>query len=114
MKDPLQRTDSKGSAEQLEKPRVELEEELAALPTAQAKIAQQNAALYLEALERYGADGSGLDPADEKRLKRKLDMRILPALAVCYFFYVSGLEKRRRLTFQYVDKTTLSYAAIYG
>jgi hypothetical protein len=84
----IHRTDSKGSAQELEKPRIE-EEELAALPTAQAKIAQQNAALYLEALERYGADGSGLDPVAEKKLKRKLDLRIIPALAVCYFFYVS-------------------------
>lgn len=86
----LARTPTKGSAAD-EKPRIE-EEELAALPTAQAKIAQQNAALYLEALERYGADGSGLDPVAEKKLKRKLDLRIIPALAVCYFFYVSPLR----------------------
>lgn len=75
---------SKGS---LEKPHA-IEEELSALPTAQAKIAQQNAALYQEALERYGADGSGLDPVAEKKLRRKLDWHIIPALAVCYFFYV--------------------------
>lgn len=85
----IQRTSTKGSAHD-EKPAVEVEEELAALPSAQARIAQQNAALYLEALERYGADGSGLDPAAEKKLKRKLDLRIIPALAVCYFFYVSS------------------------
>ncbi|RSH89938.1 hypothetical protein EHS25_001924 [Saitozyma podzolica] len=64
------------------------------------RIKQQHAALYIEALEKYGEDGS-IDPVAEKQLKRKLDMRILPLLGVCYFFY-------------YVDKTTLSYAAIFG
>ncbi|KAE8358711.1 MFS allantoate transporter [Aspergillus caelatus] len=42
-----------------------------------------------------------IDSDEEKRLIRKLDMRILPLLGICYFFY-------------YVDKTTLSYAAIFG
>ncbi|KAL7418778.1 hypothetical protein Q5752_006461 [Cryptotrichosporon argae] len=61
---------------------------------------RQYADIYYEALEKYGDDGS-IDPAAEKRLKRKLDFRILPLLGVCYFFY-------------YTDKTTLSYAAIFG
>ncbi|KAJ0295345.1 hypothetical protein COL516b_012661 [Colletotrichum fioriniae] len=56
--------------------------------------------IYLEALARYPNDES-IDQADERRLLRKLDMRILPLLGICYFFY-------------YVDKTTLSYAAIFG
>ncbi|TFB00920.1 hypothetical protein CCMA1212_007314 [Trichoderma ghanense] len=56
--------------------------------------------MYLEAMERYPNDDA-IDQADEKRLVRKLDMRILPLLGICYFFY-------------YVDKTTLSYAAIFG
>jgi hypothetical protein len=34
-------------------------------------------------------------------LPRKLDRRIIPLLGICYLFY-------------YVDKTTLSYAAIFG
>lgn len=63
-------------------------------------IKQLHADLYYEALEKYGADGS-IDPVAEKKLKRKLDLRILPLLGVNYFFY-------------YVDKTTLSYAAIFG
>ncbi|WOO81915.1 putative transporter [Vanrija pseudolonga] len=63
-------------------------------------IKQQNAELYAEALVKYGVEGE-LDPKAEKRLKRKLDRRILPVLGICYFFY-------------YVDKTTLSYAAIFG
>jgi hypothetical protein len=38
---------------------------------------------------------------EERRLVRKIDFMILPYLAVCYAFF-------------YVDKTTLSYAAIFG
>ncbi|KAL4806632.1 MFS allantoate transporter [Aspergillus unguis] len=38
---------------------------------------------------------------EEKRLVRKIDLLILPLLSVCYAFY-------------YIDKTTLSYAAIFG
>ncbi|KAI7026003.1 hypothetical protein KC355_g807, partial [Hortaea werneckii] len=59
-----------------------------------------HAELYREALERYPTDES-IDSIAEKKLVRKLDWRIIPLLGVCYFFY-------------YVDKTTLSYAAIYG
>ncbi|CZT19465.1 related to MFS allantoate transporter [Ramularia collo-cygni] len=42
-----------------------------------------------------------IDPAEERRVVRKIDMMILPYLAVCYAFF-------------YIDKTTLSYAAIFG
>ncbi|EJD50788.1 MFS general substrate transporter [Auricularia subglabra TFB-10046 SS5] len=42
-----------------------------------------------------------LDPKEVRRIERKIDMLIMPALAVCYAFY-------------YIDKTTLSYAAIFG
>lgn len=38
---------------------------------------------------------------EEHRLVRKIDFMILPYLAVCYAFF-------------YIDKTTLSYAAIFG
>jgi hypothetical protein len=37
------------------------------------------------------------DPEKEKELVRKIDLMILPYLAVCYAFF-------------YIDKTTLSYA----
>lgn len=57
-------------------------------------------ALYDEAIEQYGEDGS-IDPVAEKKLVRKIDARVIPILGICYFFY-------------YVDKTTLSYAAIFG
>ncbi|CAJ2513865.1 Uu.00g019840.m01.CDS01 [Anthostomella pinea] len=42
-----------------------------------------------------------IDPLEEKKVVRKVDMMILPYLAVCYAFF-------------YIDKTTLSYAAIFG
>ncbi|KAK4628798.1 hypothetical protein CLAFUW4_08257 [Fulvia fulva] len=42
-----------------------------------------------------------IDPSEEKALVRKIDLMILPYLAVCYAFF-------------YIDKTTLSYAAIFG
>lgn len=45
--------------------------------------------LYAEALRRYPND-EAIDQAEEKRLVRKLDMRILPLLGICYFFYVRG------------------------
>jgi hypothetical protein len=50
----------------------------------------KHAELYAEALERYGQDGS-IDPEAEKRLKRKIDFRILPLLGICYFFYCASL-----------------------
>ncbi|KAH6990503.1 major facilitator superfamily domain-containing protein [Ilyonectria sp. MPI-CAGE-AT-0026] len=56
--------------------------------------------IYVEALARYPND-EAIDAAAEKRVLRKLDRRIIPLLGICYFFY-------------YVDKTTLSYAAIFG
>lgn len=54
----------------------------------------QHAELYAEALERYGQDGS-IDPASEKKLKRKIDRRILPLLGICYFFYCKLVINQR-------------------
>jgi hypothetical protein len=42
-----------------------------------------------------------IDPREEAKVVRKIDFMILPYLAVCYAFF-------------YIDKTTLSYAAIFG
>lgn len=42
-----------------------------------------------------------VDPDEERRLVRKIDLIILPLIAVNYAFF-------------YIDKTTLSYAAIFG
>ena len=50
--------------------------------------------LYAEALARYPNDEC-INARDENKVRRKLELRILPVLGICYFFY-------------YVDKTTLS------
>lgn len=42
-----------------------------------------------------------LDPKEARKFERKIDFMILPYLTVCYAFF-------------YIDKTTLSYAAIFG
>ncbi|KAK2627007.1 hypothetical protein QTJ16_004182 [Diplocarpon rosae] len=63
-------------------------------------INQPHAEIYAEAIARY-PNREAIDEKEEARLKRRLDKRILPLLGICYFFY-------------YVDKTTLSYAAIFG
>ncbi|RAK81002.1 putative MFS allantoate transporter [Aspergillus fijiensis CBS 313.89] len=42
-----------------------------------------------------------IDPVEARKLLWKIDLMILPYLAVCYAFF-------------YIDKTTLSYAAIFG
>ncbi|KAF5699527.1 allantoate permease [Fusarium mundagurra] len=60
----------------------------------------QGDGIYAEALAQYPTDDS-IDPILENKVRRKLDRLIIPVLGVCYFFY-------------YVDKTTLSYAAIFG
>lgn len=49
----------------------------------------KHAELYAEALDKYGTEGS-IDPEAEKRLKRKIDCRILPLLGICYFFYCTS------------------------
>ncbi|KAI0455903.1 major facilitator superfamily domain-containing protein [Xylaria acuta] len=63
-------------------------------------IRQPHQEIYAEALQRYPSD-EYIDKTAEAKLRRKLDYNILPLLSICYFFY-------------YVDKTTLSYAAIFG
>jgi sugar phosphate permease len=47
------------------------------------------------------ANQTELDPAEVKTVEKKLFWLIVPALFVDYIFY-------------YVDKTTLSYAALFG
>ena len=41
----------------------------------------KHADMYAEALAKYGAEGS-ISPEAEKRLKRKLDMKLLPLLGI--------------------------------
>ncbi|RAH74187.1 putative MFS allantoate transporter [Aspergillus aculeatinus CBS 121060] len=63
-----------------------------------SKIQHGDTALALFAT---GDELLSVDTAELKRLERKIDWAILPCLSVCYAFY-------------YIDKTTLSYAAIFG
>lgn len=53
--------------------------------------------MYAEAVERYPNDDH-IDPEEERRLTRKLDMRIIPVLGICYFFYVSHSQCRNMLS----------------
>ncbi|KAJ5700968.1 hypothetical protein N7493_012014 [Penicillium malachiteum] len=63
------------------------------------KIHDGDAALAL--FDNLADMHESFEPGEEKKLVRKIDLMILPFLAVCYAFY-------------YIDKTTLSYAAIFG
>lgn len=62
-----------------------------------------------------------IDPEEERKLIRKVDLVILPLIAVNYAFFYIGLlptipsyrPSFVRLTPK-ADKTTLSYAAIFG
>lgn len=47
----------------------------------------EDSELYLEAIQRYPND-EAIDKDAEKRLKRKLDIHLIPLLGICYFFYV--------------------------
>jgi MFS family permease len=58
----------------------------------------------LDEAQKYVGDGDfdiDVSPEEMKKLVRKIDLVVLPFIAVCYVFF-------------YVDKTTLSYAAIFG
>jgi hypothetical protein len=79
------------------------------------RLSRQQTAAHLQWKLSRGGDGDTalalfnnpdelhevLDPRQERALQRKIDFMILPYLAVCYAFF-------------YIDKTTLSYAAIFG
>lgn len=61
-----------------------------------------NPGLYIEALKRYPSDDS-IDKAAERRLVRKLDMRILSLLGICYFFYVRAPAVAQNVAFSTKD-----------
>ncbi|KAJ5884382.1 hypothetical protein N7504_011954 [Penicillium tannophilum] len=69
------------------------------IPTDTGKIHDGDAALAL--FDNLEDMHETFEPGEEKKLVRKIDLMILPFLSVCYAFY-------------YIDKTTLSYAAIFG
>lgn len=60
-----------------------------------------------------------VDPAEARRVLWKIDLMILPYLAVCYaFFYIDKvrlpLSQSHHVGPNFVGQTTLSYAAIFG
>lgn len=76
-----------------------------ALETGSIDITDKNQDLKgLDEAQKYVGDGNfdiDASPEEIKKLVRKVDLIILPFIAVCYIFF-------------YIDKTTLSYAAIFG
>jgi hypothetical protein len=60
------------------------------IPTDTAKIHNGDAALAL--FENLEDMHEGFEPGEEKKLVRKIDLMILPFLAVCYAFYYVGLK----------------------
>ena len=57
---------------------------------------------YDETYEIYRKqDATDIDPAEAKRVLRKIDLRILPLLMVTYML-------------QYLDKSSISFASVYG
>ncbi|KAJ8119203.1 hypothetical protein ONZ43_g3804 [Nemania bipapillata] len=67
-------------------------------------VAERNADVAMALFDTPEQVHEPIDPTEEQKLVRKglkIDFMILPYLAVCYAFF-------------YIDKTTLSYAAIFG
>ena len=64
-----------------------LEDDLKANVINNPNLKHTQPAIYQEAVDRYPTDES-IDEADERKLVRKIDRRILPLLGICYFFYV--------------------------
>lgn len=79
------------------------QEDAGAGPAAPRKWKWLSSATAADTAATLFDDGSAepYTKSDEKRLVRKIDFMIIPYLAVCYAFF-------------YIDKTTLSYAAIFG
>ncbi|KAK1515912.1 uncharacterized protein CCOS01_13110 [Colletotrichum costaricense] len=65
------------------------------------KLSKTGADVALALFDNVGDVHGSIDPEEERRLVRKVDWMILPYISVCYVFF-------------YIDKTTLSYAAIFG
>ncbi|KAK1546333.1 hypothetical protein CPAR01_00300 [Colletotrichum paranaense] len=65
------------------------------------KLPKTGGDVALALFDNMGDVHESIDPEEERRLVRKVDWMILPYISVCYVFF-------------YIDKTTLSYAAIFG
>jgi len=74
--------------------------ELIAAVKAGAKGLNKSADVAMRLFENHDFN-MVVDPEEERRIVRKIDWIIIPMIAVNYVFF-------------YIDKTTLSYAALYG
>lgn len=74
--------------------------EIAAALKVGAKGASKSADVAMKLFENHDFN-MYIDPEEEKKVIRKLDWIIIPMIMVNYIFF-------------YIDKTTLSYAALYG
>ncbi|OJJ83123.1 putative MFS allantoate transporter [Aspergillus glaucus CBS 516.65] len=97
MGDVKSNPDSKANA--AEAPTIEHEESAQESKWKTAKPADGDVAMAL--FNNLADLHEDVDPAEMRKLIWKIDFMILPYLAVCYAFF-------------YIDKTTLSYAAIFG
>lgn len=78
----------------------EIPPEIAAALKVGAKGGAKSADVAMKLFENHDFN-MVIDPVEEKQVIRKLDMIIIPMIMVNYIFF-------------YIDKTTLSYAALYG
>ncbi|KAK2752644.1 MFS allantoate transporter [Colletotrichum kahawae] len=65
------------------------------------KLSKSGGDVALAPFDNVGEIHDPIDPDEDRKLVRKVDWMILPYISVCYAFF-------------YIDKTTLSYAAIFG
>ncbi|EXF80792.1 hypothetical protein CFIO01_01163 [Colletotrichum fioriniae PJ7] len=65
------------------------------------KLSKAGGDVALALFDNVGDAHEPIDPEEERRLVRKVDWMIISYISVCYVFF-------------YIDKTTLSYAAIFG
>ncbi|CAI0647421.1 unnamed protein product [Colletotrichum noveboracense] len=65
------------------------------------KLSESGGDVALALFDNVGGIHDPIDPKEDRKLVRKVDWMILPYISVCYAFF-------------YIDKTTLSYAAIFG
>ncbi|KAF5484599.1 putative transporter [Colletotrichum siamense] len=64
------------------------------------KLSKIGGDVALALFDNVGGIHDPIDPEEDRKLVRKVDWMILPYISVCYAFF-------------YIDKTTLSYAAIF-
>ncbi|KAF4820696.1 putative transporter [Colletotrichum siamense] len=65
------------------------------------KLSESGGDVALALFNNVGGIHDPINPEEDRKLVRKVDWMILPYISVCYAFF-------------YIDKTTLSYAAIFG